>query len=84
MLVQIRIDHSTSAGARLLQRASRYLDGETAVVERGHLAWMASRIALSSGDHALAMAMAERPAAWGAPCATPTSSAWAWCTAAMR
>lgn len=63
LLVQIRIDHNQGVIARgLLQRASRYLDGQTGVVERGHFAWMASRMALSNGDLALAMQMADE--AW--------------------
>jgi DNA-binding winged helix-turn-helix (wHTH) protein len=60
LLVQISIDHKQAAMARgLLQRASRYLDGQTGVAERGHFAWMASRLALASGDPALAMQMAD-------------------------
>lgn len=63
LLVQIRIDHNQGVIARgLLQRASRYLDGRTGVVERGHYAWMASRMALGNGDPALAMKMADE--AW--------------------
>jgi DNA-binding winged helix-turn-helix (wHTH) protein len=59
LLVQIRIDLRQGAMANgLLQRASRWLDGRSTSVERGHYAWMASRIALSSGqaDDALALA----------------------------
>ena len=60
LLVQIRIDHKQSVMARgLLQRASRYLDGQSGVAERGHFAWMASRMALGNGEPALAMAMAD-------------------------
>ncbi|HKX40222.1 MAG TPA: winged helix-turn-helix domain-containing protein [Burkholderiaceae bacterium] len=60
LLVQIRIDNKQGVFARgLLQRASRYLDGQTDVVERGHFAWMASRMALGNGDPALAMTMAD-------------------------
>ena len=60
LLVQIRIDHKQGVMARgLLQRASRYLDGQSGVVERGHFAWMASRMALGNGDPALAMEMAD-------------------------
>jgi DNA-binding winged helix-turn-helix (wHTH) protein len=60
LLVQIRIDLRQAAIARgLLQRAERYLDGKTASVERGHFAWMASRMALSSGDIDTALAMAD-------------------------
>lgn len=60
LLVQIRIDTKQAAIARgLLQRASRYLDGQTGAVERGHFAWMSSRMALASGDLALALAMAD-------------------------
>lgn len=63
LLVQIRIDHNQVVIARgLLQRASRYLDGQTEAVERGHFAWMASRVALSNGDFLLAMQMADE--AW--------------------
>lgn len=66
LLVQIRIDHKQSVMARgLLQRASRYLDGQTDVVERGHFAWMASRMALGSGDPALAMQMADEACSLG-------------------
>lgn len=66
LLVQIRIDHRQGAIARgLLQRASRYLDGQTDVVERGHFAWMASRLALASGDPALAMQMADEACSLG-------------------
>lgn len=66
LLVQIRIDHKQAAIARgLLQRASRYLDGQTGVVERGHFAWMSSRMALGSGDPALALAMADEACALG-------------------
>jgi DNA-binding winged helix-turn-helix (wHTH) protein len=60
LLVQIRLDHNQGVIARgLLQRASRYLEGQGNVVERGHLAWMASRMALGSGDAELAMRMAD-------------------------
>jgi DNA-binding winged helix-turn-helix (wHTH) protein len=63
LLVQIRIDQNQVVIARgLLQRASRYLDGRTGVVERGHFAWMASRMALGNGDPGLAMQMADE--AW--------------------
>ena len=55
----MRICTSSSVARGLLQRASRYLDGQTAVVERGHFAWMASRMALGNGDPALAMEMAD-------------------------
>jgi hypothetical protein len=66
LLVQIRIDHRQGVMARgLLQRASRYLDGQTAVVERGHFAWMASRMALANGDPALAMRMADEACSLG-------------------
>lgn len=59
LLVQIRFDRRQGALARgLLQRASRYLDGQAATVERGHYAWTASRMAFVNGDadHALALA----------------------------
>jgi DNA-binding winged helix-turn-helix (wHTH) protein/tetratricopeptide (TPR) repeat protein len=60
LLVQIRLDHNQGIIARgLLQRVSRYLDGQTGVVERGHYAWMASRVALGNGDPELAMRMAD-------------------------
>ena len=63
LLVQIRIDHNQGIIARgLLQRAARYLEGQPDVVERGHFAWMASRMALGNGDPALAMQMADE--AW--------------------
>ncbi len=66
LLVQIRIDHKQGAMARgLLQRASRYLDGKTEVIERGHFAWMASRMALSNGDADLALAMADEACSVG-------------------
>ncbi len=60
LLVQIRIDHRQGALANgLLQRASRYLDGHPAVVERGHFAWMASRAALAGGDIDMALELAD-------------------------
>ncbi len=60
LLVQIRIDHKEGAMARgLLQRASRYLDGQAQSTERGHFAWMASRMAIGNGDPAAALALAE-------------------------
>ena len=60
LLVQIRIDHRQTAMARgLLQRAARYLEGHGGVVERGHFAWMASRMALAQGDADAALARAE-------------------------
>jgi tetratricopeptide (TPR) repeat protein len=66
LLVQIRIDHKQGVIARgLLQRAARYLDGQTAVVERGHFAWMASRMALGNGEPALAMEMADEACSLG-------------------
>ena len=66
LLVQIRIDHKQGVIARgLLQRASRYLDGQSGVAERGHFAWMASRMALGNGDPALAMQMADEACSVG-------------------
>jgi DNA-binding winged helix-turn-helix (wHTH) protein/tetratricopeptide (TPR) repeat protein len=66
LLVQIRIDHKQSALARgLLQRVSRYLDGQPACVERGHFAWMASRMAVGSGDADEALAMADEACSLG-------------------
>ena len=66
LLVQIRIDHKQAAMARgLLQRASRYLDGQTPSVERGHFAWMASRMAMISGDADNALAMADEACSLG-------------------
>lgn len=66
LLVQIRIDHRQGAIARgLLQRASRYLEGQAGVVERGHFAWMASRMALASGEPVLAMEMADEACSLG-------------------
>ncbi|HWH84945.1 MAG TPA: winged helix-turn-helix domain-containing protein [Burkholderiaceae bacterium] len=66
LLVQIRIDHKQSVIARgLLQRAARYLEGRSASVERGHFAWMASRMALGNGDAALALAMADEACSLG-------------------
>lgn len=61
LLVQIRIDQRQSVIARgLLQRASRFLDARHAdSVERGHHAWMASRLALAGGDAEGALAYAE-------------------------
>ena len=60
LLVQIRIDNKQGAAARgLLQRASRYLDGHPRVAERGHFAWMASRLALGNGDAQAALALAD-------------------------
>jgi len=60
LLVQIRIDNKQAVIARgLLQRASRYLDGKTTVVERGHYAWMASRMALASGNTQSALELAD-------------------------
>ncbi|MES2959353.1 MAG: winged helix-turn-helix domain-containing protein [Pseudomonadota bacterium] len=51
LLVQIRTDQRQSAIARgLLQRASRYLDGQADAIERGHYAWMSARMALAGGD----------------------------------
>jgi DNA-binding winged helix-turn-helix (wHTH) protein len=66
LLVQIRIDHKQSVAARgLLQRASRYLDGKTDVVERGHFAWMASRMAIASGDNDVALKLADEACGLG-------------------
>jgi DNA-binding winged helix-turn-helix (wHTH) protein/tetratricopeptide (TPR) repeat protein len=66
LLVQIRIDHKQGAMARgLLQRASHYLDGKTAVVERGHFAWMASRMALANGDTDAALELADEACTLG-------------------
>ncbi|WOB08617.1 winged helix-turn-helix domain-containing protein [Piscinibacter gummiphilus] len=66
LLVQIRIDHKEGAMARgLLQRASRYLDGQTHSRERGHFAWMASRMAIGSGDPGTALAMADEACTLG-------------------
>ena len=60
LLVQIRIDHKQGAIARgLLQRASRYLSGQATSVERGHFAWMASRMAIGNGDAAEALTLAD-------------------------
>lgn len=66
LLVQISIDHKQPVMARgLLQRASRYLDGRGPSVERGHFAWMASRMALGRGDPAQALAMADEACSVG-------------------
>ena len=63
LLVQIRIDHRQGVMARgLLQRAARYLDGKTNVIERGHLAWLASRMAIVDGDIEVALEMADEAA----------------------
>ena len=43
----------------LLQRASRWLDGQTDSVERGHCAWMSARMALGGGDAKAALAHAD-------------------------
>jgi DNA-binding winged helix-turn-helix (wHTH) protein len=60
LLVQIGIDQRQAAMARgMLQRASRYLDGQDDVVERGHFAWMASRMALGNGDQGAALNLAD-------------------------
>lgn len=51
LLVQIRIDQRQSVMARgLLQRALRWLDGQDDSIERGHCAWMSSRMALARGE----------------------------------
>ena len=66
LLVQIRIDQKQAAMARgLLQRASRFLDGQQSVSERGHFAWMASRMALASGDTDAALLHADEACAVG-------------------
>lgn len=66
LLVQIRIDHKQAVIARgLLQRAARYLAGQDHSVERGHFAWMSSRLALASGDPALALQMADEACSLG-------------------
>jgi DNA-binding winged helix-turn-helix (wHTH) protein len=63
LLVQIRIDQQQAPLARgLLQRAEHYLDGRRDVAERGQFAWMAARMALGSGDAALALQRADE--AW--------------------
>jgi DNA-binding winged helix-turn-helix (wHTH) protein len=60
LLVQIRLDNRQGAMARgLLQRAARYLEQHSGTVERGHFAWMSSRMALSGGDIAAGLAMAD-------------------------
>jgi DNA-binding winged helix-turn-helix (wHTH) protein/ATP/maltotriose-dependent transcriptional regulator MalT len=60
LLVQIRIDQRQSAIARgLLQRASRYLDGQAETIERGHYAWMSARLALAGGDAEASLAHAD-------------------------
>lgn len=66
LLVQIRTDLRESVNARgLLQRVSRYLDDHAAVPERGHYAWMASRLALGGGDFQEALARADEACALG-------------------
>jgi len=66
LLVQIRIDHRQAAMASgLLQRASHYLDGHDRSVERGHYAWMSSRLALGGGNSERALAMADEACAVG-------------------
>jgi tetratricopeptide (TPR) repeat protein len=60
LLVQIRIDQRQGVMARgLLQRASRWLDGQSASIERGHLAWMSARMSLAAGDAEGAIAQAR-------------------------
>lgn len=60
LLVQIRIDQRQAAIAGgLLQRASRFLDGQESSTERGHFAWMSSRMALLCGDPGQALAHAD-------------------------
>src|SRR4029453_3248440 len=60
LLVQIRIDHKQGVMARgLLLPASRYLAGKTTVIERGPLAWVASRMAMGEGDVEAALEMAD-------------------------
>jgi tetratricopeptide (TPR) repeat protein len=66
LLVQIRVDHRQSVIANgLLQRLSRYLDGQSTSAERGHYAWMASRVALASGDADNALEMADEACSVG-------------------
>jgi tetratricopeptide (TPR) repeat protein len=66
LLVQIRIDHKQAAIARgLLQRASHYLTGQASSVERGHFAWMASRMAMASGDSDEAQSLADEACSLG-------------------
>jgi tetratricopeptide (TPR) repeat protein len=66
LLVQINIDHKQGVLARgLLQRASRYLEGESGSIERGHFAWMSSRMALGSGDPGMALEMADEACTLG-------------------
>ncbi|MFT3957223.1 MAG: winged helix-turn-helix domain-containing protein [Piscinibacter sp.] len=60
LLVQIRTDQRQGAIARgLLQRASRWLEGQADSVERGHYAWMSARMALMGGDAEAALAHAD-------------------------
>lgn len=60
LLVQIRIDQRQGAMASgLLTRVSRWLAGRDASTERGQYAWMASRMALGSGDACQALALAD-------------------------
>ncbi len=60
LLLQIRIDHKQRVMANgLLQRAARYTEGHVNSAERGHYAWMASRMALGGGDADTALAMAD-------------------------
>lgn len=66
LLVQIRVDHRQGVIANgLLQRLSRYLDGQSGSAERGHYAWMASRVALASGDTDNALEMADEACSVG-------------------
>ena len=66
LLVQIRIDRKQGAMANgLLQRASRYLDGRSVSAERGHYAWMSSRLALAGGDAGQALVWADEACSVG-------------------
>lgn len=66
LLVQIRIDHKQGVMASgLLQRASRYLEGHAPSVERGHYAWMSSRLAIGSGNPEQALALADEACGLG-------------------
>jgi tetratricopeptide (TPR) repeat protein len=66
LLVQIRIDRKQGAMARgLLQRASHYLSGQGSSVERGHFAWMASRMAIGNGNADEALSLADEACTLG-------------------
>jgi DNA-binding winged helix-turn-helix (wHTH) protein len=65
-LAQIEFEQRNFAVAEgWLQRASRLLDGQDDTREAGVLAWLASRMALATGDNATALDRAEQAYALG-------------------